>query len=455
MGVQKIEAATAKNGKLILFACDLKTLVKHFAKSEKITVFENSKDANLITFADAEKEFSVRLLEGRFPEWKRGMGQLGHETKKAVFPAGELLKLNELKTFVSASDPGVFLRSLPGVNALAVTTQNRETEIYLRADFQEWGKCAINLYFLLDMIKICGKEEIKLEYIDYKNGYLFTCEDFQYLVMPMNKETATQATKRLNAKIKECRERIEGYLLRIEAQEKALAEATQKNLLKEQKNAKEQIRKAKDGIKSDYDDIEKAEKEISRLAEAVKKEEAEKEEDAKKAEALKKEWGESATNTAPTEKAPKTQAEEQETAKEETTEKPEQEKRVKFAAVESSAPLATVTTAEPAEPAERPSVRASEPAPVESTHQHIDAAPAEPMEAPQPSRAEEPSAAEPKKAGWEVGTYTTKKGKIKTAIRFFQPPTHAQIEALKSAWYWEYNGTWNGSPRKLPEIFKH
>lgn len=119
--------------------------------------------------------------------------------------------------------------------------------------------------------------------------------------------------------------------------------------------------------------------------------------------------------------------------------------------------------AEPAEPmqagapTERPSVRASEPTPVESAPLPSDPAPApaEPMESPQPSRAEEPSAAEPKKAGWEVGTYTTKKGKIKTAIRFFQPPTPAQIEALKKAFYWEYAGTWNGSPRKLPEIFKH
>ena len=56
---------------------------------------------------------------------------------------------------------------------------------------------------------------------------------------------------------------------------------------------------------------------------------------------------------------------------------------------------------------------------------------------------------------FEVGTYTTKKGKIKTAIRFIAPPTSAQIEALKKAYYWEYNGRWCGSPRKLPELFKH
>lgn len=474
MGVQKIGAATAKNGILILFACDLKTLAKHFAKSEKITVYENAKDANIVTFADAEKEFSVRLLEGRFPEWRLGMKQLGTNAKKAFFPACELQKLTELKTFVSASDPGVFFRPLPGVNALAVTTQNRETEIYLHADFQEWEKCAINIYFLLDLVKICGKEELNLEYIDYKNGYLFTCEDFQYLVMPMNKETATQATKRLNAKIRDCRERIEGYLLRIETQEKALAEATEKNLLKEQKNAKETIRKAKDGIKSDYDDIEKAEKEIARLAAAVKKEEAEAEEDAKKAEALKKEWGESATkpeqekapsktakktpisdastatapNTPTVEKAEQTQAEEQETAKEETTEKPE-EKRVKIAPTGSSAPLATVPEPEP----ENRSAAADQ-----NGH-----AAAEPVKIPTPTAAAEPEPMEekpePERSGaekpFEIGTYTTKKGKAKTAIKFNITPLPEWIEALKRAFYWEYNGTWNGSPRKLPEIFKH
>ena len=149
-----------------------------------------------------------------------------------------------------------------------------------------------------------------------------------------------------------------------------------------------------------------------------------------------------ATNTTPTGKAPEKQAEEQETAKEETTEKPEQEKaekletekRVKIATVESSAPLASVP-----EPENR-SAAADQNGPAA-------AAEPEPMEEkPERSGAEKP---------FEIGTYTTKKGKIKTSIRFFQPPTPAQIEALKKAYFWEYAGTWNGSPRKLPEIFKH
>lgn len=159
-----------------------------------------------------------------------------------------------------------------------------------------------------------------------------------------------------------------------------------------------------------------------------------------------------ATNTRKDETAEQTQADATETAKEETAEQ-EQKKLVKIATVESSAPLATVT---PSELAERPSVRASEPAPVESAPQPSD--PAEPMEAPQPqpsepSRADEPSSRAEKP--FEIGTYTTKKGKVKTAIKFNTPPTPSQIEALKTAFYWEYNGTWNGSPRKLPEIFKH
>lgn len=169
-------------------------------------------------------------------------------------------------------------------------------------------------------------------------------------------------------------------------------------------------------------------------------------------------------NTPPTAEAPEKQAEKRETVKEETAEQ-EQEKRVKIAPTGSSAPLATVT---PAEPAERPSVRASEPAPVESAplatvpepenrsaaaDQNGHAA-AEPVKTAAEPEQVETAAADAEKP-FEIGTYTTKKGKIKTSIKFFQPPTPAQIDALKTAFYWEYNGTWNGSPRKLPEIFKH
>lgn len=148
-----------------------------------------------------------------------------------------------------------------------------------------------------------------------------------------------------------------------------------------------------------------------------------------------------ADDTTPANEATEKQAEETEQAKEETAEKteekpeekPEQEKeekRVKIAPTGSSAPLASVP--EP-EPMEAPTQAAAEPEPAPT--------PTEP----------EPNTGK----GWEIGIYTTKKGKIKTSIRFFQPPTPAQIDALKTAFYWEYNGTWNGSPRKLPEIFKH
>ena len=145
-----------------------------------------------------------------------------------------------------------------------------------------------------------------------------------------------------------------------------------------------------------------------------------------KMQAEKQEETQEATAEKPKEKAP--------TEKAEQTQEEEQEKRVKIAPTGSAAPRATVP--EP-EPMEAPTTEAEpEPAPTPTEP--------EPMEP-------EPNAEKP----FEIGTYTTKKGKIKTSIRFFQPPTPAQIDALKSAWYWEYNGTWNGSPRKLPEIFKH
>lgn len=80
-----------------------------------------------------------------------------------------------------------------------------------------------------------------------------------------------------------------------------------------------------------------------------------------------------------------------------------------------------------------------------------DPAPAEPMEDPQPQPSEPSRAEKP----FEIGIYTTKKGKIKTAIKFNITPRPEWIEALKKAYFWEYAGTWNGSPRKLPELFKN
>ena len=68
---------------------------------------------------------------------------------------------------------------------------------------------------------------------------------------------------------------------------------------------------------------------------------------------------------------------------------------------------------------------------------------------------EEPEQEPEQEKPFEIGTYTTKKGKVKTAIKFHVTPRPEWVEALKTAFYWEYNGTWNGSPRKLPEIFKH
>jgi len=92
-----------------------------------------------------------------------------------------------------------------------------------------------------------------------------------------------------------------------------------------------------------------------------------------------------------------------------------------------------------------------QPEPVKSTEKELEPE-KKPSRAEQTSAADEPSRAE---KPFEIGTYTTKKGKVKTAVKFNVTPRPEWIEALKTAFYWEYNGTWNGSPRKLPEIFKH
>lgn len=154
-----------------------------------------------------------------------------------------------------------------------------------------------------------------------------------------------------------------------------------------------------------------------------------------------------APNTPKEEKTEQAQAGKQETAKEETTEKPEQEttqeKRVKIAPTGSSAPLVTVPEPENrSAAADQNGPTAAEPEPVKAPT---------PTAAAEPSRADEPSGAE---KPFEIGTYTTKKGKVKTAVKFNVTPRPEWVEALKKAFYWEYNGTWNGSPRKLPEIFK-
>ena len=200
-----------------------------------------------------------------------------------------------------------------------------------------------------------------------------------------------------------------------------------------------------------------------------------------------------AKDTTPTEKAPEKQADATETAKEEQAteqkeEKPEQapakitaddiEKAVKEVFKPEDMEAAKKTIREAAEKLKKEAeaaknepweaklaklvteARNPEPEPENrsaAADQNATTA-AEPVKtAAEPEPMEEKP--EPERSGaekpFEIGTYTTKKGKIKTSIRFFQPPTPAQIDALKSAWYWEYNGTWNGSPRKLPEIFKH
>lgn len=129
---------------------------------------------------------------------------------------------------------------------------------------------------------------------------------------------------------------------------------------------------------------------------------------------------------------------------------------------------ASTQAADDTTPTEKAPEKPEQPEPVKSTEKEPEPLPqSEPQSEPEPETA--PTAAAPApvrplraiiededgEKPFEIGTYTTKKGKVKTAIRFNVTPPAEWVEALKKAYFWEYEGRWCGSPRKLPEIFKH
>lgn len=373
-------------------------------------------------------------LSGKFPDWKSGMGQIKNFNRFEI-AASEFCKIEPLKNGITPAEPGIVFHKIERLGAIAAAAPAEpENVVLIGADAPDFPNMKLNYNYAADFIKNLSSDWFIVEYKTGKDGVLFTAGNWKYLLMPMNtiyipeehtrcveylkKEVKTARAEETRAKNKHFKkgdlETSNIYVTATKRRERAEKELEATEKMFEASREKwgkffeniENIAWNKNGIGTTQEKpLESLE--TSAAADAV-------------------------TNTTPAAKAPETQADATETAKEETTEKPEQEKRVKIAALESSAPLATVPEPENrSAAADQNGHAAAEPEPVETA----------------PADAE--------KRGWKIGTYTTKKGKIKTSIRFFQPPTSAQIEALKKAFYWEYNGTWNGSPRKLPEIFKH
>jgi DNA polymerase III subunit beta len=145
--------------------------------------------ANHIRIKNAESCFTSKLIDGRFPDYKRVIPEL---SETAVLADREELKSSLTRASILSNEKYRGVRIILNTNslrALAHNPEQEEAEEELEVDYQGSElEIGFNVSYLLDTLTIIKSEKVKLSVLDANSSCLVLPEDesnCQYVVMPM------------------------------------------------------------------------------------------------------------------------------------------------------------------------------------------------------------------------------------------------------------------------------
>ena len=145
--------------------------------------------ANQVRFAFANVELTSKVIDGKFPDYKRVI-PTGHP-KKIELARGELLAVLQRAAILS-NEKFRGVRLVLGPDQLKIICTNseqeeaeEELEVAYRGDALDIG---FNITYLLDVLQNMAMEKVELAFGDANSSALVTVpgrDDYKYVVMPM------------------------------------------------------------------------------------------------------------------------------------------------------------------------------------------------------------------------------------------------------------------------------
>ena len=145
---------------------------------------------NQVLFAASELEFTSRLIEGNFPNYK----QIIPETNdtKAIVKASELtsvLKVASLFARESANSVNIFVRSKGKIEVNATSSQIGDSTSVIEAEVSgKDGEISFNSKYILDVLSNIKEERVEFEISGKLNPGVVRPEgskDYTYIIMPL------------------------------------------------------------------------------------------------------------------------------------------------------------------------------------------------------------------------------------------------------------------------------
>lgn len=145
--------------------------------------------SNHIRIKNADSCFTSKLIDGRFPDYKRVIPEL---SETAVIADREELKSSLTRASILSNEKYRGVRIMLNSNslrALAHNPEQEEAEEELEVQYEgEELEIGFNVSYLLDTLSIIKSEKVKLSVLDANSSCLILPEDesnSQYVVMPM------------------------------------------------------------------------------------------------------------------------------------------------------------------------------------------------------------------------------------------------------------------------------
>lgn len=144
---------------------------------------------NHIRIKNADSCFTSKLIDGRFPDYKRVIPEL---SETAVIADREELKNSLTRASILSNEKYRGVRIILNSNSLRALAHNpeqeeAEEELEVQYDGEEL-EIGFNVSYLLDTLSIIKSEKVKLSVLDANSSCLILPEDesnCQYVVMPM------------------------------------------------------------------------------------------------------------------------------------------------------------------------------------------------------------------------------------------------------------------------------
>jgi DNA polymerase-3 subunit beta len=145
--------------------------------------------ANQVRFSFKNIEFVSKLVQGKFPDFRRVIPQDNHRT--ITIQRETLLRAIQQAALLT-TDKFRGVRLMLNTNVLSLSTNNTDQEdatIEIEVDYQEAAlDIGFNINYILDVLTNLKTENVVLSFKDSNSSALFTMVDstqFKYVVMPM------------------------------------------------------------------------------------------------------------------------------------------------------------------------------------------------------------------------------------------------------------------------------